>query len=215
MQSHFGQQRPPYVEFETRVQEDRAQTIAVGSFVGKDVDFAIIRAIGAKDAVEKEVGVWLPQIKALAQQGDWPREWVKFYEEQYAAYKEGNNADAIVNGTHVKNWTALSPAQLQMLIAARILTVEDVAAANEETLARIGMGARGLKQRAQAWLDSRNSGAEELAMLREKTANQDETIETLRGQVAQLVARLDKLEPEPEDEQSDAQATPQRSRRRA
>jgi hypothetical protein len=206
MASHFGPQRPPYVEFETRVEEDREQSLAVGGYVGKDVDYAIVRAIGAKDAVEWAVDVWFAKIE---KDMDWSRDWVKFFKEQYKEWKAGNEAP--VNGTHLKNWAGLSPAECKTLVAAGIRTVEDVAGANEEALQRIGMGARGIKQRAQAWLDTRNPDSEELALLREKTTNQELTIATLQTQLDKLATRIEKLTGT-EDEEEDAAPKPARRR---
>jgi hypothetical protein len=219
MHSHFGQQRPPYVEFEQRAVEDRQKTIETGGYTARDVDFAIIRAIGAKDAVEKPAVEWLAHLKQLEQLGDWPREWVKFFHEQYAEWKAGH--EITPNGTHVKNWGSVSPAEVATLIAAKILTVEDVAGATEEALQRIGMGARSLKQRAQAWMDSRANGksAEELALLREDNKNQkdiieqqDSTIKELQRQIDKLATRMEKLSGA---EDGDEEAAPRPTRRRA
>lgn len=187
-------QRPPYVEFETRAEEDRNATIEKGHHVAKDVDYAIIRAIGAKDAVEKPAVDWLKHLEHLVLIGMWPREWVDFFKKQYAEWRAGHEVQP--NGTHVKNWAGISPAEKDMLIAARILTVEDVANANEEALNRIGMGARRLKERAQAWLDmAKNQGAaEELAMLRDKTVNQEQKIDELNRKLETLVARIEDLD---------------------
>jgi cell division protein FtsB len=187
-------QRPPYVEFETRSEEDRTRTIEEGVYGAKDVDYAIIRAIGAKDAVEKPAVEWLKHLDHLASLGMWPKDWVDFFKKQYKEWKAGNNME--VNGIHVKNWPGISPAQRDMLIAVRILTVQDVADANEETLQRIGMGARQLKQRAQAFLDTIQNGksSEELAMLRDKTANQQQKIDELTAKVELLVARIEELD---------------------
>lgn len=186
-------QRPPYVEFERRAEEDRAATIEKGYHVAKDVDYAIIRAIGAKDSVDKEAQPWLDHLAVLAQRGDYPKPWVDFFKDQYAKWKAGHELE--VNGIHVKSWPGISPAQRDNLIAARILTVQDVAAANEETLTRIGMGARQLQQRAQAYLDAIAQGgaSEELAMLRDKTKNQDDKIAALESQLATVIAKLEEV----------------------
>ena len=186
-------QRPPYVEFETRAEEDRQATIEAGHYVAKDVDYAIIRAIGAKDAVEKPALEWLGHIEKMAATSRYNREWAKFFREQYNEWKAGH--ETAPNGFHVKNWPAISPAQRDMLVAARILTVEDLAAANEETLQRIGIGARGLKHRAQAWLDTvqNTKSSEELSMLREKAGNQDAQIAQLTETVQNLMAQLENL----------------------
>lgn len=191
-------QYPPYVEFETRAEEDREKTIATGRPVFKDVDYALVRALGSKDCVEKNAVEWLAHLDHQAMIRAYNPEWAKFFREQYTEWKRGEEVTQF--GTHIKNWAGLSPGVYQTLIAARITTIEAVADANEESLTRIGMGSRDLKQRAQAWLDaSTNSAtADELAHLRQKTANQDkaseardEEIRTLRSQVERLIAAQD------------------------
>jgi hypothetical protein len=186
-------QRPPYVEFEQRSEEDREATIKAGHYVARDIDYAIIRAIGAKDAVEKPAAQWLEHIERQASRGQYRREWVQFFRQQYEDWKKG--FEPTPNGLHVRQWPGASRAEVDMLVAAKIYTVEDLAEANEEALTRVGMGARGLKQRARAWLDtaSKNGSAEELASLRERTANQEKRIEALLEQIAELTAEVKAL----------------------
>jgi len=179
--------RPPYVEFETRPVEDRQATIDGGKVVVKDVDYAIIRALGSKDTVEKEAAGWLEHIEAQAVRGAYPRDWAKFFREQYNEWKNGGDP-AKVNGLYVRNWAAISRSQAEGLISAGIHSVEDLAAANEEALRRIGMGSRVLQQRAQAWLETaaQNGSAEELASLRQENAD-------LKSQVDELLKDVDTL----------------------
>lgn len=188
--------RPPYVEFETRTEEDRDATIKEGKFVAKEVDWAIIRALGSKDTVEKNATEWLEHIEHQARNGAYPREWAKFFREQYTEWKNGGDPTK-VNGMHVRNWASISRAQAEGLIAAGVFSVEDLAVANEQALQRIGMGARALQERARAWLESAtgNKAAEELAALRVKTAQQDETIATLTARVNELAAALEAGQP--------------------
>jgi hypothetical protein len=196
-------QRPPYVEFEQRSEEDRQATIKAGHYVARDIDYAIIRAIGAKDAVEKPAVQWLEHIERQATRGAYKREWAAFFRQQYEDWKKGH--EITPNGLHVRNWPGVSRAEVDMLVAAKIYTVEDLADANEEALHRVGMGARGLKQRARAWLDTaaKNGSAEELASLRERTKNQDERIERLLEQVAELTAEVKALRSNEEQPQAE------------
>lgn len=183
-------QRPPYVEFEERPEEDRNETIKQGKVVLKAVDYAIIRPIGGKDAVEKPALPWLEHIEKQAVSGDYPREWAKFFRDQYQGWKNGQEVQP--NGMHVRNWAAIGRTQAEMLVAARVLTVEDLAQANEEALGRIGIGARELQNRARAWLQTaaQNGSAEELAALRVKTESQAAENKELRQRLDALEARL-------------------------
>jgi predicted RecB family nuclease len=54
------------------------------------------------------------------------------------------------------------PAQIKTLLDINVRTVEELAAANEETLNRVGMGGRALKQKAIIWLESSKRSAESL-----------------------------------------------------
>lgn len=183
-------QRPPYVEFEERPVEDRNETIKQGKLVLRPVHFAIIRPIGGKDAIEKEAEPWLTHLDKQVQLGTFPREWAQFFRKQYTDWKNGQEIGP--DGTHVRNWAAISRTQAETLIAARCLTVEDLAQANEETMQRIGMGARSLKARAQAWLETaaQNGSAEELAALRVKTEQQATENAELRRRMEALEARI-------------------------
>jgi len=190
------QARPPFVEFEERAVEDRAETIAQGGLVMKSVDFAILHPLGSKDTVEKVATEWLDYIDRQSQRGDYSREWAKFFREQYNDWKEGADPDKVI-GLHVRNWAAISRATAETLIGAGIRSVEDLAAAPEQALQRIGMGARDLKRRAQAYLDSAEAGkgAEELALLRDENVNLKAEVAELRGRIDQLTAAIERQQP--------------------
>lgn len=188
--------RPPYVRFEVRAVEDREASIEAGHFVGKDVTFAIVTPTGSKDQVEREAAEWLKNIEAGVQQERIPGFWLTAYTK---ALEDFNNAQETPEfGTAVKDWPGASPSQVKLLIDINVRTVEELAAANEETINRIGMGGRALKQKAQAWLDS-SSGqgklSEELAQLR--VANEElKTRDAEReAEFIKMNARLEALEP--------------------
>jgi phytoene dehydrogenase-like protein len=175
--------RPSYVTFELRSVEDREKSIEAGHVVFKDVAYAVITPQGGNLVVDREVTPWLAD---LHKRGD---ENAEHYEKLYEAWKAGN--DAPVDGTRVQDWPSITPAQVDQLKHAHCLSVEDLAAANEGMLSRIGMGGRALKQKAQAWLDSANNtgkAAEELQSLRILTEEQSETIETMKAKIAALEA---------------------------
>lgn len=183
-------QRPPFVRFEQRAVEDRAASIASGGYKVRDVDFVIVMQVGAKDTFEKDAVEWLADIERAAGNGAYPAEWATHFRQKYEAYKAGQDAPEL--GTSVRQWPSLSPAQVQNLIAAGIRTVEDVAAMNEPTMQRVGMGARDLKQKAQTYLDARegNKAVEQVAALRAELENRDVTIESLTRRLSELEAQL-------------------------
>ena len=183
-----AEERPPYVRFETRAIEDRDASLATGHYVAKDLDYALITPQGSKDVVERVVSEWFENLDAQVQQQRFKREWADGYKANYEAWKKGEEIPE--SGTAIKLWPAASPSQVKALLNARVRTVEDLAAANEQTLAQIGMGGRALKQRAVEWLEaSSNIGkqAEQMAAL--KVENED-----LKTKITSQETRLAALE---------------------
>lgn len=188
--------RPPYVQFETRSIEDREASIAAGHYVGRDVDFAIITPSGSKDRIERICAEWFPQLQDQLAQERISASWVQAYKDAYKAYQEGKEPP--VNGTPVLNWPGLSPSTVKQLTSLGLRAVEDVASMNEETLARIGMGARALKERAINYLEASKdigSVAERAAAnaaknedLERRNADLEKQVRLLAQQVQSLAA---------------------------
>lgn len=180
----IAQPRPPFVAFEKRAIPDPVKTQELGRRVTKDVDFAIIMQPGSRDQVERIAKDWLAMIKQKnldASPDAYPEEWVRGFHEKYKAWQEGQEAP--LDGTSVKEWPLLSPAQAENFISLRILTIEDVAAMTEDALGRFGMGARELRDKARDWL-TKQEVAGSLVI-----ENQE-----LKQQLADLSARLAQLE---------------------
>ena len=79
------------------------------------------------------------------------------------------------------------------MLDAHVRTVEDLSAANEETIARIGMGGRALKDKAVSWLSAASGNGkvtEELAALRVKNEAAEARNIALEKQVKELVAKV-------------------------
>jgi len=179
--------RPPFVEFKTVAKDDRKASEERGIRVTRDVDFAFIMQPGGKDCVEKEAADWLASIKNKCLSGSpdaYPQEWVDAFHKKYAAWKEGQ--DAPLNGTSVREWPLLSPAQAQNFIALGMPTIEDVSAMTEEAMQRFGMGARILRDKSREWLQGK-----EIAATVMQENNQ------LKMQLAEMAERLAKLEAAP------------------
>lgn len=187
------QDRPAYVTFERRAVEDRQATLDNGMYMSKDVDYALITPMGSKDRVERVVSEWLDVLKQQAQEGRIPHEWVRAYHEAYAAWKE--DREIPLDGHSIMNWAAISPAQIKLLLDLRVRTIEDLAVANEETIARLGMGGRALKQRAVDFLDSREAGkvAGEMEKLRQENDALKVRNESIESQLLALQAQVTAL----------------------
>ncbi|UOF77815.1 p50 [Bacteriophage sp.] len=183
--------RPAYVMFEVRPVEDRQASIDAGHYVAKDVDYAIITPAGSKDRIERIVDEWFPQMEEAVRGERFPVEWLRKYRENYNAWKSGQEIP--LSGTHVRAWPVASPAQVQALLNLRLLTVEDLAVANEETLNRLGMGFRALRDKAVNWLaSSKDTGqnTEKISALEVLVKEQAEQNARLQEQVNELMQKL-------------------------
>lgn len=144
--------KPAYVQFETRTVEDREASIEAGHFVGKDVIFAIVTPAGTRDRLEKVADEWLMSVEEGVKQERIPGFWYDAYKRRLEDYK--NSRETPEEGFPIMDWPSASPAQIKLLLDINVRTVEDLAAANEETVMRIGIGGRALKHKAQSWLEN-------------------------------------------------------------
>jgi hypothetical protein len=186
--------RPPYVVFETKGVEDREKSIETGHYVTKEIDFAIVTPQGSKDRIERNATEWLATLQQQVAEGRIPREWAKEYQESYKAWKEGRELPLV--GTPILTWPVASPGQVKLLLDLRVKTVEDLANANEETISRMGMGGRTLKDKATAWLTSAKSVGkvtEEFTALQSRASDLEARNATLEKQLKELTAKVNSL----------------------
>lgn len=191
--------RKPFIKFEVRAEEDRTASLMAGAYVHKDVDYIILVPHGSegKLSVERPYSEWLGEIQGLTGEvrasgagadtplmggSRFPEEWLRQIKAGYTAWKEG--LDMPVEGTPLRNWPAISPAQLKNCLAIHLLSVEELANAADEAVLRLGMGGRSLQQRAKDWLKL-NGG---------ETGKVAAEMEKLRSENSQLLKRLEALE---------------------
>lgn len=154
---NVNEDRPSYVRFERQAIEDRPATLANGHYTTKDVDMAVVTPIGSKDEIPMFADEWLKLLDQQVREERMPAKWRDQYKDAYNSWKRGQEVP--VNGTPIRGWQMVSPAQAANIIAVNILTVEDLAQANGEAIQRLGMGGLALKQKAAAWLDAaKNAG---------------------------------------------------------
>ena len=190
----IAEARPPYVTFEYRAEEDRAASIEAGHYVSKDVPFVLVTPMGSKDRHESPADEWFARREQDAAEGRFPREWLSAFKGAFAEWKAGRELP--LNGTSVANWPVASPSQVKMLLDLKVRTVEDLAEANEETLNRLGMGGRTLKQKAQDWLASANDMgkvSEQLAGLRADNEALKQRNDQLEKQLREVIPQLEAL----------------------
>ena len=178
------QARPPFVEFKQLAKDDPKKSVELGYRVTRDEDFAFIMQPGSKDCLEINAKDWLESIRRKSLEGShdaYPQEWVDGFHKKYDAWKSGQEPP--LNGTSVKEWPILSPAQVQNFIALRVITIEDVAALTEEAIQRVGMDGRALREKAREWIQTAELSKlamSENGMLKAELAE-------LKAQLAQII----------------------------
>jgi len=183
------EERPAYVRFERRPIEDKAATLAAGRSVSKDVDFALVTPPYSKDCVEFKVETWLRNMEANVRNNRIPVKWMEHWKKSLEAWKNGHEVP--LNGTAIRDWSSISPAQIQNLMAAGIRTIEDLAGANDEGLKRVGMGGIELRNKAKAWLQAAEDHGPlvmEVSALKEENAQLKGSIDSLQAQVEKLLS---------------------------
>lgn len=208
--SQVNDVRPPYVEFQMRAVEDRSESLKQGRYMTKDVPFIILVPHGSegKQRIEQEYEVWLQKIKPMTgpKGGSYDGhyevasrfnpDWVQKIETQFRLWKEGEQFE--VEGTHLRNWPAISPAQLKNCLDMHLLTVEQLANAADDAVERLGMGGYTLRQRARDWLAAQGGGSAKTAIemenLRAEVASRDVTISSMKEQLEALQRQINALQ---------------------
>lgn len=187
-------EKPPFVRFTIRQQEDRESSITNGYYTTKDVHFALITPRGSKDCIEVRLDDYLRNMQDSVRQGRFKQTWLDEIRASYEAWKKGEEIPE--NGFPLKNWPLLSPAQLTNLLAINVRTVEELAQANEETVTRLGMGGRALSHKAREWLNAQgDSGkaAEQITKLTVELTAAKERSALLEKQVLELAEQVKQL----------------------
>jgi len=187
-----SEDRPSYVRFEVRAVKDPQASLKAGHYVSMDEDWALISALGSTDVVPKKAEKWFDIVETNVKRGREPAKHLDMYREIYDRWKRG--LEAPVNGTSVKDWNTLSPAQCDNLISVGLRTIEDVAQAPDDAMRKYGLGMQDLKQRANAWLQAAKDHGpliEEVAQLKNQNKQLEGTINSLQEQIKRFEIRMD------------------------
>lgn len=182
-----GNDRPPFIRFETRALEDRAKSLGSGKYEMVDVDFAILMRPGSRDTVEKRVEDFLKDWETRARNGQIPSSWYAEAKQGYQFWKSGQELPT--SGTPIKGWAVLSPSQQQNLLNAGVRTVEDLASFPDGSLHQVGMGGTDMKRKASAWLAetaAKGSLTQQNADLLARLEAQEKLMESLSKELSSL-----------------------------
>ena len=186
----IDESRPALGECKCIAEEDVIASRESNQVVYKDVDWAFVTPPNSRDVVEKKVEKFFETVEKQVNAGRTPMKFLDYWKEGYARFKSGQEPP--INGTSVKDWSSISPAQVKAFLASSRRTIEDVAAAIDVGLRRVGMGGIDIKNKAQAWLKSTvDHGAVtiENAQLKKENEQLKITIDSLEGKVRALSAQ--------------------------
>ena len=186
------EERPPLVRFERRPVEDVAASQREGRYVAKDVDYALVTPPYSKDCIIHKVNNWLENVRKNVRDGRTPQHWLDQWEKAYNAWRNGQEIP--LNGTPIKGWGVISPAQQEMIINIGCPTVEMLAAINDEGLKRLGIGSMDLKNKARTWLESmKNHGIVtiQMAAMEQENAVLKASVEALQKQIDGMRALIE------------------------
>lgn len=179
------QPKLPYVRFTSEVKEVRD---AEGHIQRSMEYMAHITPAGGKDEVVKKAEEWIAELRRKGEtRGPFDAaaneysHWHEVFSKMFAQFKAGE--EMTTTGTPLRACLAFLKTEVAACEAARVMSLEDLASANEEALMRIGMGARALKDKAAQLLMSAGDSrlAEENAALRAQ-------VEALTQRVEQFIA---------------------------
>lgn len=190
--STVDNERPPYVAFEVRPVEDRTKSLEQGHYVAKDVIFAVVTRPGGRDSSDFEAESWLKNLKNKADAGQVPQSWVEAFQKSFEAFKRNETLPEV--GTPIKGWQLIAPSAQQTILQAGFRTVEELAAAPEQEIQRIGMGAMSFREKARSWLAEAKSvgvSVEKIADLSQKVADLTALTERLLEENKTLRAKSD------------------------
>jgi len=131
---------------------------------------------------------WFANLRRQVEEGRFPQEWLTAFESRFEHWKKGQELP--VNGTSVRQWNVLSPSQCRTLLDLHVLTIEDLAVANEETINRIGMGGRDLQRRAREWLQASTN----VGQVSERSAAMAAENEALKARIAEMEKQIQQLQ---------------------
>jgi hypothetical protein len=164
----------------------------------RDVEYVTVRQPGNVDSIIYELDKWLNSvIPSELNSGRLHPDIAEYYRRQAKRFREGQEIP--VEGTPIKTWPVLTPAQAETVLGIHIRTVEELANLADDGVRRLGMGGIDLKNKAKAWLAAASDKGKlthEMAALQKKSEFQESTIATLQAQLDELVRAMNAKKPQ-------------------
>lgn len=172
-----------HVEFYTEAEENPAMSREAGRPIFEDKEFVRIRIVG-----DPKSSLIAPAQSSAGRDRETGQSfsYAEKFPEHYRYFKAQQDQQTAA-GTPLTEMPWLTAAKRAELKALNILTVEGLAGLDGTMLQRIGMGARELKNKAEAWLDSASGNAATAKMASELAAR-DDKIAALERQMADIIA---------------------------
>lgn len=179
--------RPPFVQFEMRGVEDRARSIEAGSYIEVEVPHVLVQQLGSREQHVQVADDWFKQLQVDVNNKRLSPKWLEGWKIMYENFKQGETTP--VNGTSLKMFPVIRPAQMKQCFEMGVFTVEDLAGLNSEGWARLGIGGQTLSQKAKDWLSSASDKGTLVSKLEEAVTENTglkDRVEALQDQLEAL-----------------------------
>jgi len=186
----------PYVRFARVAVENTVASQQEGRYVATDVDMVYITPPFTKDVIPNKVKNWFVKLDQDVRNNRIPESWVQDYKKAYEYWLKGQEMP--LEGTPIRGWAILSPAQQESAIKLHILTVEQLSVINDEGIRRLGMGGLDMKTKAAAWLQTaskRGRPTLEMVALKKENESLKKTIQTLTSRLQGVEEMLEMKAP--------------------
>lgn len=149
----------------------------------KEVEWVEYAKKGSNGATTQEK---IARLSKAAKDGRTSPVW-QVIEPYYEHWKKGQ--DEPTSGTSLDAWPAITPGQAAQYRLLHLRSVEDVSQMTDNDCDRFGMGARGLRDKARAFVQAKGGQA----AMADELSKRDETIANLTTQIADLTASVQAL----------------------
>lgn len=207
--------KPPHLRFEDDKIKDNTASMEAGRSISSPCIKVYVRSPGDDKCevpyvVEKQgikddpitgkkevVYPWEQMLKEKLHHKFISRMYFEFCMKSATHWKE--NQETLVEGTPIDEWAMLNKAEASNLKGLGILSIEQCSEMTETAMMAYGMGGRGLKDKAIAFLGANNDSgkaAEKITSLESSVkalAEKSEASENLASQYAQKIAMLEKM----------------------